>query len=86
VRVALDTNVLFYAFDIDAGVKHKIAYDILERSRQRDTVIALQTLGELFHALTRRRKINVVEAISVIHEHRRRFLLLRPMKIVCATP
>jgi len=52
VRFTLDTNVLVYAVDRLAGEKHRIALDIVRRAQGADLVLTLQSLAELFRALT----------------------------------
>ena len=66
MRFTFDTNVLVYAFDVDAGVRHRIAYDLQRRSRDRDCVVTLQALGELFRALTGRYKLRALEARDIV--------------------
>ena len=54
-RVFVDTNILIYAHDIDAGRKHTVA---AERVRglwmSRDGVVSLQVLQELYVNVTRK--------------------------------
>jgi predicted nucleic acid-binding protein len=52
VRFTLDTNILVYALDRDAGERHRTALDIARRARGRDCVLTLQALAELFRVLT----------------------------------
>ena len=52
MRFTLDTNVLVYAVDRDAGDRHRMALDIARRARGRDGVLTLQSLAELFRTLT----------------------------------
>jgi len=54
VRFSLDTNILVYAADRDAGARHERALEIVDRATQRDCVVALQALAEFFHATTRK--------------------------------
>ena len=41
----LDTNVLFYAMDRDAGKRHKLAMKIVDRASVFDCVLILQSLS-----------------------------------------
>jgi predicted nucleic acid-binding protein len=66
VRVIFDTNILVYAFDADAGPRHDQAMDLVTRASTSDCVLALQTLGELFHAGTRKRILSVTDALLVL--------------------
>jgi predicted nucleic acid-binding protein len=54
-RFSLDANVLVYAADSRAGNRHARALHILVSAARRDCVLTLQTLGEFFHAATRKR-------------------------------
>jgi predicted nucleic acid-binding protein len=53
-RITLDTNILIYAANIDAGHKHLLAIKVLERALQCDCVLTLQSLSEFFAAVTRK--------------------------------
>jgi predicted nucleic acid-binding protein len=54
-RVFVDTNVLVYAYDIDAGEKHRIAADRLaELWKTRTGVISTQVLQEFYVTVTRK--------------------------------
>jgi predicted nucleic acid-binding protein len=57
VRVTFDTNILIYSWDIDAGYRHDVAVDLMDRSLGRDCVLTLQSLGEAFRTLTGRFKL-----------------------------
>jgi predicted nucleic acid-binding protein len=63
MRFTLDTNVLVYAIDTNAGDRHTIALDIVGRARGRDCVLTLQSLAELFRVLTGQR-LNVPAATA----------------------
>jgi predicted nucleic acid-binding protein len=66
MRFTFDTNVLVYAADGDAGERHRIAVDLVRRSRGRDCVITLQSLAELFCVLTRKNRIETARAIKLV--------------------
>jgi predicted nucleic acid-binding protein len=53
-RCTFDTNILFYAIDSSAGEKHRAAKQLLTLANRDNTVIVLQTLGELFHSIHRK--------------------------------
>jgi predicted nucleic acid-binding protein len=57
VRVSFDSNVLVYAADRQAGERNPLAMDILHRAAHADCVLMLQSLGEFFHAATRKMKL-----------------------------
>ncbi len=50
----LDTNVLVYAFDADAGPRRERAIEILGAARAGTHVISAQVLQEFFNAVTRK--------------------------------
>ena len=56
-RYTLDTNILFYAVDLDAGSKHTLASNLIVESTTKDCILTLQSLGEFFWAVTRKGKI-----------------------------
>lgn len=61
-RFTLDTNVLVYAADGNAGDRHLWAFDIVDRAAQSTCVLTLQALAEFFHAVTRKRLVPVTAA------------------------
>ncbi len=62
-RVSLDTNILIYSIDRDAGEKQLKAIDlIVECATSRDCVLTLQALAEFYFAATRKGKISVETA------------------------
>jgi predicted nucleic acid-binding protein len=75
-RCFLDTNVLVYADDLDAGEKRKIAREILRDSLSSQTgVVSTQVLQEFFVNATR--KLSVDPAIA-----RRKVELLSNLDLV----
>jgi predicted nucleic acid-binding protein len=54
--VFLDTNILVYAYDLDAGEKRSIALSVVERGWQQpgSTAISVQVLQELYVNLVRK--------------------------------
>lgn len=65
-RYTLDANILFYALDHHAARKHKIALSLLKASLFHDCVLTVQTLGETYHAIVRRRPDLAEDARSVL--------------------
>ena len=51
-RFSLDTNILVYAVDRDAGERHDRSRTLLGRAARRDGVLTVQALAEFFHART----------------------------------
>lgn len=64
-KVFVDTNVLVYAYDADAGHKHKIAVDIMKDLwRSGHGVLSTQTLQEFFVTITGKIKKPLDAAIA----------------------
>ena len=54
-KVFVDTNILIYAFDIDAGRKHEIAKEILKDLwAQKSGALSMQVLQEFYSNVTRK--------------------------------
>ena len=54
-KIFIDTNVLVYAFDISAGIKHEKAKNIIENCwRLENGIISAQVLEEFFVCLTKK--------------------------------
>ena len=54
-RNFVDTNVLIYAHDVDAGAKHQVAKNVLrELWNQRSGVLSMQVLQEFYVNVTRK--------------------------------
>lgn len=59
-KIFVDTNILVYAHDCDAGKKHEVAKRILKKLwESQNAVISLQVLQEFFVTLTKKLKPNV---------------------------
>jgi predicted nucleic acid-binding protein len=70
-KVFVDTNVIVYAYDKDAGEKHRVAADIMKDLwRSGLGTISTQILQEFFVTLTK--KISKPMDISVVRESIRR--------------
>lgn len=54
MRIALDTNFLVYAEDVNDKVRRDLARDIVQRLPRSDTFLPVQVLGELYRVLTRK--------------------------------
>ena len=68
-RTFVDTNVLIYAHDVDAGRKHEIAKDLLRRLwADRAGILSTQVLQEFYVNVTRklRKPLARPEARSVV--------------------
>jgi predicted nucleic acid-binding protein len=58
-RFTLDTNILIYALNRQAGAKHTLALDIIARAPFCDCWLTLQSISEFYFASTRKRLIPV---------------------------
>ena len=67
-RLTLDTNILFYAMDRDAGKRHKLAMEIVDRASVFDCVLILQSLCEFYTAVTGTGKMPSKEAEAQIND------------------
>ena len=70
MRVTFDSNVLVYAVDADAGDKHAIAIDLIERAAAADCVFTLQSLAEFFFVATRKAGLAAKAAAAFIDDWR----------------
>ncbi len=61
-RFTLDTNLLVYALDRQAGERHRLASLIIDRAILVDCHLTLQSISEFFAASTRKRLLPVAEA------------------------
>ena len=52
--ITLDTNILVYAVDSDAGARHVAAKDLLLRAAGGNVKLSLQSLAEFYRVATRR--------------------------------
>lgn len=63
-RFALDTNILVYALDRQAGHRHVLARGIIDRAVLLDCWLTLQSISEFYFAVTRKR----IAAIEQAHD------------------
>ncbi len=64
----LDTNILFYAMDRDAGIKHTLAAQIIEDAVSSPCILTLQSLGEFYWSVTRQEKLTHLMAQEQIRD------------------
>lgn len=67
-RFSVDTNILIYSIDQDAGTRHVHARAVMDRLPDADCVLTLQALAEFFHAVTRKNKMPADEAAAMVHD------------------
>jgi predicted nucleic acid-binding protein len=80
-RLSLDSNILFYTVDADAGGLQIRAREIVRQAAQsHDCILTLQTLSEFFHATTRKGKLTFQQAAAHVEDWQTLF------PVVAATP
>ena len=67
-RLTLDTNILFYAMDREAGNRHELAMEIVDRAIFFDSILTLQSLCEFYTAVTRKDKMPPREAEAQLRD------------------
>jgi predicted nucleic acid-binding protein len=72
-RFTFDTNVLFYAADSTAGVRHRHALALTASAINWDCVLTLQCLGELSNAIIKRRVASAARAQQIVRGYRESF-------------
>ena len=75
-RFSLDTNILVYAVDRDAGSRRELALEIIGQAARGDCLLTLQALAEFFHATTRKRLLPASQARSLIDDWRDVFTIV----------
>lgn len=67
-RFSVDTNLLIYSVDKDAGPRHEQARALMDALADADCVLTVQALAEFFHAVTRKNKMPAAEAAALVHD------------------
>jgi predicted nucleic acid-binding protein len=67
-RLTLDSNILFYTIDADAGELQEKARDVVRQAARSDCFLSLQTLSEFFASTTRKGKLTAVEASAHVED------------------
>jgi predicted nucleic acid-binding protein len=67
-RLTLDSNVLVYAVDRQAGRKHELARELVGRAALADCVLTLQALCEFFVVATRKGKATPSAAAAFVDD------------------
>ena len=65
-RFSLDTNILVYAVDLDAGDRHEWSRTLVGRAARCDCVLTVQALAEFFHATTRKNLLPLSRAGVIV--------------------
>jgi predicted nucleic acid-binding protein len=67
-RVALDTNILVYSVDLDAGKKHGKAIELFTQLTPTNCVLSLQSLCEFYAAVTRKKLMPAADAMAQVDD------------------
>jgi predicted nucleic acid-binding protein len=66
--VSLDTNILVYSVDLDAGEKHDKAIELFAQLSPSNCLLSLQSLCEFFSAVTRKKLMPVEDAMDQVED------------------
>ena len=69
--------MLVYAVDVDAGLRHTIANDVMDRASPANTALTEQAIFEFFHAATRKGKMPLEDAATIAKNLARNFRMLQ---------
>lgn len=72
-RVSLDTNILVYSIDLDAGSKHDQAIELFAQLTPTNCVLSLQSLCEFFSAVTRKKLMPAADAMAQVDDWQQLF-------------
>lgn len=70
MRLTIDSNILVYAADIDAGERHRTGVAVVAQAARADCIITLQALSEFFFVSTRKAKLDLAEADEFVKDWR----------------
>jgi predicted nucleic acid-binding protein len=65
-RFSLDTNILVYSVDRDAGERHDRSKELVAQAAKCDCVLTVQALAEFFHATTRKKVLDPSRASAFV--------------------
>jgi predicted nucleic acid-binding protein len=77
-RLTLDTNILVYAVDRDAGPKHTRAVEVVDHCVDLDCVLTLQALAEFYFVVTRKDRMPPDEAAAQVEDWLALFPVVTP--------
>ena len=66
--LSLDTNILVYSVDLDAGEKHDMAIELFTQLTPSNCILTLQSLCEFFSAVTRKKLMPMEDAMDQIDD------------------
>lgn len=77
--VTLDTNILIYSIDRDAGAKQARALEVIERAAvEQNGVLTLQALSEFYFAAVRKGKMPAIDARAQVDDWQVVFPMILP--------
>ncbi len=65
-RFSVDTNILVYAVDRDAGELHERSKELIGRVARLDCLLTVQALAEFFHVTTRKKLLESSRASAFV--------------------
>jgi predicted nucleic acid-binding protein len=68
IRFTIDTNILIYSVDSAAGIRHKLAVEIVDRAAELDCWITLQAISEFYAAVTRKGIVPPTDAAALAND------------------
>jgi predicted nucleic acid-binding protein len=77
-RLSLDASILVYGVDSGDAIRHRAARRIVRFAANRDCVLALQALAEFYYVVTRKGKLDPVEARTQLRKLRSVFPVVLP--------
>ncbi|MHB1947088.1 MAG: PIN domain-containing protein [Gammaproteobacteria bacterium] len=80
-RITIDTNILIYAMDADAGKKHSLAIKIIESAIDCDCLLTLQALSEFYHSITRKNKLSNQIALERVNDFMQLFPVIHAKQL-----
>jgi predicted nucleic acid-binding protein len=72
-RISLDTNILVYSVDLDAGERHDKAIELFAQLSPANCVLSLQSLCEFFSAVTRKKLMPMDDAMAQVDDWQQLF-------------
>jgi predicted nucleic acid-binding protein len=67
-RFSIDTNILVYSVDKDAGARHEQSRLLVDALADADCVLTVQALAGFFHGVTRKDKMPKDEAAAMVND------------------
>ena len=75
-RITIDTNILIYSIDVDAGDRHELSRQFVDEAVDKNCVLTLQALSEFYWAATRKGKMRREDAKAQVVDWQRLFPII----------